>query len=182
MDAGAGDDAGDGVWVTYGELAKARNIERRAAVRLAQRHRWRRQAGNDGLTRALVPPDWLKPVDRARDVAGDDVARRTSDDAPDDAGNVARAIAVLQQAVDVLQDQFAAERVRGDDARDKADRAETTTAGLRQRLDDLTAKLADAQAELATALDLAAQSAAELEATQIGLGDALADVAELRQA
>ena len=31
MDAGAGDDAGDGVWVTYSELAKARGIERRAA-------------------------------------------------------------------------------------------------------------------------------------------------------
>ena len=62
-----GDDTSDGQWVTYGELAKARNIERRAAVRLAQRRRWRRQAGNDGLARVLVPPDWLKPVDRARD-------------------------------------------------------------------------------------------------------------------
>jgi hypothetical protein len=155
MDAGAGDDAGDGVWVTYGELAKARNIERRAAVRLAQRRRWRRQAGNDGLARVLVPHDWLKPTDRSRDIAGDVAAHQTGDDTHDDAGNVARAISVLQQAVDMLQDQLAAERVRGDDARDRAGRAETTAASLRDRLDDLTAKLADAQAELAAAMDAA---------------------------
>ena len=48
-----------GVWMTYGELAVARDIQRDAARRLAQRHRWRRHTGNDGLARVLVPREWL---------------------------------------------------------------------------------------------------------------------------
>ena len=50
----AGDDAG--VWMTYDELAVARDIKRDGARRLAQRHRWRRHAGNDGL-----PVFWCRP-------------------------------------------------------------------------------------------------------------------------
>ena len=44
-------------WLTYGQLAEARQIGRRAAVRLAQRHRLRRQPGNDGTVRVWVPAD-----------------------------------------------------------------------------------------------------------------------------
>jgi hypothetical protein len=43
----AGDIAAVGAWMTYGQLADARGISRRAAIRLTQRHRWRRQKGND---------------------------------------------------------------------------------------------------------------------------------------
>jgi hypothetical protein len=48
---------GDGSWMTYGQLAEARQIGRRAAVRLAQRHHLRRQPGNDGSVRVWVPAD-----------------------------------------------------------------------------------------------------------------------------
>jgi hypothetical protein len=56
-DAGTPADAGDGSWLTYGHLAEARQIGRRAAVRLAQRHHLRRQPGNDGTVRVWVPAD-----------------------------------------------------------------------------------------------------------------------------
>src|SRR5262249_46803243 len=50
-------DTGDGTWMTYGQLADARQIGNRAAVRLAQRHHLRRQPGNDGSVRIWVPAD-----------------------------------------------------------------------------------------------------------------------------
>jgi hypothetical protein len=178
MDAGAGDDAGDGVWVTYSELAKARGIERRAATRLAQRRRWRRQAGNDGLARVLVPHDWLRPADRGRDIAGDDVARRASDDA----GNVARAIAVLQRAVDMLQDQLAAERGRGDDAGDRADRSGATAAELRAQLADAQAALSAAQADVEQMEARTAELAARLDQARAEAQQAAQAASELRRA
>jgi hypothetical protein len=50
------DDAGTtGRWMTYDELAEMRGIKRIGAVRLVQRYKWRRQAGNDGRARVLVP-------------------------------------------------------------------------------------------------------------------------------
>jgi hypothetical protein len=58
------DVTGTGRWLTYAELATLRGIKRVGAVRLVQRHKWRRQAGNDGLARVLVPHDALEPVRR----------------------------------------------------------------------------------------------------------------------
>src|SRR3954451_2212382 len=46
-----------GRWLSYAELAEMRGITRKAAARLTLRHGWRRQPGNDGATRVLVPPD-----------------------------------------------------------------------------------------------------------------------------
>jgi hypothetical protein len=55
------DDSGtpgeSGRWLNYAELAELRGITRKAAIRLTQRHQWRRQPGNDGATRVLVPAD-----------------------------------------------------------------------------------------------------------------------------
>jgi hypothetical protein len=47
---------GDGARrMTYAELAAVRGISPASAKRLAQRHRWGRQVGNDGVTRVTVP-------------------------------------------------------------------------------------------------------------------------------
>ena len=79
MDSGGNSDHGgdgNGRWLTYGEIAASRGTSRIAAVRLTQRHKWRRQMGNDGLARVFVPPDMLP-----NDVAGntiDDVTRNTA--------------------------------------------------------------------------------------------------------
>jgi hypothetical protein len=51
MDDTEATDVGEGRWKTYGEPAVARQIGRRAAIRLAQHHRLRRQPGNDGKVR-----------------------------------------------------------------------------------------------------------------------------------
>jgi hypothetical protein len=41
--------------MTYAELAQARGISLASARRLARRHAWGRQAGNDGVIRVTVP-------------------------------------------------------------------------------------------------------------------------------
>jgi hypothetical protein len=51
----------EGRWLTYGELATIRGTKRASAVKLAQRERWPRRAGNDRsqTVRVLVPEQWL---------------------------------------------------------------------------------------------------------------------------
>ncbi len=61
MDGGT-DDAGDGTrWMTYAELAAAREITKASATRLAFRKGWPRQTGNDGQARVAVPPAGQEP-------------------------------------------------------------------------------------------------------------------------
>jgi hypothetical protein len=84
MDAGtdsAGDSAEDGTWLTYGELAEIRGIDRHSAVKLVARHRWRRQKDNRGTLRILVPPDWAVGRDRGTD-KGTDQGMDTGTDMP----------------------------------------------------------------------------------------------------
>ena len=42
--------------MTYAELAQARAISPASAKRLARRHNWHRQVGNDGIVRAAAYP------------------------------------------------------------------------------------------------------------------------------
>jgi hypothetical protein len=56
----AGSDDG-GRWLTKRELAAVRRISIGSADRLIRKQGWRRQPGNDGRVRALIPPDWLSP-------------------------------------------------------------------------------------------------------------------------
>jgi hypothetical protein len=59
---------GDGARrMTYAELAQARGISLASARRLARRHRWARQAGNDGVVRVTVP---LPALQRAPEPPG----------------------------------------------------------------------------------------------------------------
>jgi hypothetical protein len=51
----------DMVWATYGEIAEAKGISKRSVARMAQRHRLRRQPGNDGKVRVLISRDMLAP-------------------------------------------------------------------------------------------------------------------------
>lgn len=52
----------DGRWMTFPELAEARGTSRHAAEVLVRRHKWRKQDGNDGRVRVLVPPGFDRPV------------------------------------------------------------------------------------------------------------------------
>jgi hypothetical protein len=66
------------VRLTYTELAKARGITLPAARRLALRHKWRKQLGNDGLTHVWVPVAALP-----RDGTSDPIPDLRPDSAPD---------------------------------------------------------------------------------------------------
>jgi hypothetical protein len=95
-----GPPADDGRWLSYAELAEVRGITRKAAARLALRHRWRRQPGNDGATRVLVPgtvqrkltppPTSLTPPS--------DSAVTPPPDGPSDAATFAAALAAITEA------------------------------------------------------------------------------------
>jgi hypothetical protein len=47
----------DDRWMTYDDVAHMRGTSRDAAIRWVQRRKLRRQPGNDGRIRVLVPPD-----------------------------------------------------------------------------------------------------------------------------
>src|SRR3954453_16186658 len=74
----------DTVRITYAELARARGVSMAAARRLAQRHRWPKQVGNDGLSHVLVPTIYLVPSendagDVTTDVTGDVTTNAAAD-------------------------------------------------------------------------------------------------------
>ena len=175
MDLGV-DDVGDGRWMTHMELAQAREISTASAIKLALRHGWRKQKDNRGTLRCYVPAEFVAPKKDTRAVMAG-------------GAEASAAIAALQSAVTMLGDQLTHERTRAD--------------GLRERVDDLTGRLANAKAELAAAREPAdrhhasAQEAVreigraaeteadlrrELGAAQMALSEAQADAAELRQA
>ena len=162
------DDAGTtGRWMTYDELAALRGIKRIGAVRLVQRYKWRRQAGNDGRARVLVPHDALQPV-RGTD-AGSSAPMRVaptstgSGGGTDAATMLAGAMAALEDAVSGLREQLDAanarvERVEADrsDERLRADRADAALTAERARADALRERLDAREGDLSlvkTALD-----------------------------
>jgi hypothetical protein len=147
------DDAGStGQWMTYGEIAAARGTSRIAAVRLVQRHKWRRQAGNDGKARALVPPDMVQP----ERVIPPDVASNTAGDVTGHDQLLAGAIAALEDAVQVLREQLERSEAGRADERQRADRAESARTELRGQLEALNTQLAQAQAAVQGADELRA--------------------------
>ncbi len=125
------DDAGDGTrWMLYSELAKARNISKASATRLAFRKGWPRRTGNDGQARVAVPSAAQVPTSDA-----------THDDTP---GNTH---AIRDDVIPDVRDDEALqrERQRADHAEGRADKAEAREAELHGKLDrqgrELTASL-----------------------------------------
>jgi hypothetical protein len=84
------DGAADGRWLTYDEIAAVRGTQRVGAIRWVQRHKWRRQPGNDGLVRVLVPPDALTPTTPPR--------RSAPTVTPDSAAAFTVALATIREA------------------------------------------------------------------------------------
>lgn len=161
----AGNDAGTSRWVSYDELAKVRGIERIGAVRLVQRKRWRRQKGNDGHARVLVPLDELVKVrgtyagtDRGS-LAYEDAPDGASDDAGNGAGNGARedagTIAAFHRAMTVLAkatgSELATLKAQLAETQGRCTKAETALADERSRLDQARTQL-DAERGRADAL------------------------------
>lgn len=152
----AGDVAGDGKWLSYEELAAIRQISRRAAVRMTQRHRLRRQPGNDGKMRVWVSGDMLAPT--VRTLQRDDIG----DDARDRAGVMSvhtRALAVLEETVTGLMQRAEAAEARSDAALAVADRTLAQLADAGARADHLQRDLTAAMA----AMDMARSEAREAQ-------------------
>jgi hypothetical protein len=123
------DGAGDGAWLTYAEMANQCGISLRAAVRRTQRQRLRRQPGNDGKVRVLVPRDMLEPSQRA---SQDKVRSDRAGDARD----------ALRTAIEALKGENAAQtsliaelRIGLEQARAESQEAREALAELR-RADD----------------------------------------------
>jgi hypothetical protein len=150
----------DGRWMTYGELATIRGIDRQSAVKLVRRQRWRRQEGNNGVTRVFVPSDQLTRA-RYRDEGRAEAADEPGDEAQDTAA-FETALATIRAAhaseISVLRDardaaelsrhsaQALAERAiamladattLADRADERASRAEARAEELRTTVDDL---------------------------------------------
>src|SRR4051794_17470928 len=135
----------DTVRLTYAQLARARGVSIGAARRLAQRHRWPKQVGNDGLSHVLVPATFLVGSDPDATGVASDVATHVAPDITDDSSqshgvatdylvaalaNVATDIA-RHVAADVATDVIATLREQVTDLRvqlsaryERADRAE----------------------------------------------------------
>src|ERR1700733_15229490 len=90
----------DGRWMTYGQIATLRRISKASAERLVRRHRWRRQADNQGFVRVLVPLDWCDPVPPTSPDVLPDIRRDATPDITPVIAPLQAAIAMLQQQLD----------------------------------------------------------------------------------
>ena len=169
----------DGAWLSYPELARLRGINLTSAFRLARRHGWRRQKGNDGKLRVLVPA-----ADRTIDLdKSDDRGRREPDKGQDN--DLALVVAALRsdtmEVIRPLQDAIAVLEAQLTEANSRTDRADQALAGERARADVLREQLDAAHTALVTAQGEATDAVARAEAAQIGQAEAEADTAELRR-
>jgi len=156
-------DGGDSArWMTFAELGAARGISKASAIKLIRRHGWRRQRDNQGHVRALVPLTW---AEREGDGEPDSPAGSPPDVSPD-AGVVAGALAALKTAVMTLREQLDAANARAERAETRADRAEASITGERQRADVLRDRLDAAKAQVAAAEAAAEQERAEAQVAQ----------------
>ena len=107
------DDVGDDVrWLSYGELAQAREISTASAIRLVFRRKWRRQDGNDGTVRVAVPVDEANPQSEVADSDGDGVGR----DIGQVVGLLETATAMLRERGEEADVMFAALNANAEEA------------------------------------------------------------------
>jgi hypothetical protein len=145
-DGDIADDTASGQWLTYGQLADARGISRRAAIRLTQRHRWRRQKGNDGFARVWVPDEMTTP-------RGDDTA--TVDADADDDTTTDRPTPFRAKALAALETALTDANSRADQALALANRLGAQIAGATERAITAEAARDQARAEAQSAREAA---------------------------
>jgi hypothetical protein len=152
---------GGGRWMTKAEFAALSGIMVASADRLIRRHHWRKERGNDGRARVLVPPPWCNPragnTTDTRTPAADDPTGDPTDSPPGNSTDttagpkdIDRVISGLERALTALREQLDRERTRADAAEGRADRAESRVhaieaelAAARATADALRADLAE---------------------------------------
>ncbi len=165
-------------WLTHRQLAEIRGISTASAIKLALRHGWRKQKDNRGTVRCLVPPEWASPKDTQAMASADERADTGADKSSEISflrGAYEAALEAKKAQIDALEGQiealkgeivsktaliesFEAEREGLLAAQARADRAEASIAGERNRADALRDRLDAAQDELRQARDAADQT------------------------
>jgi hypothetical protein len=179
MRADDGADAEPGSrWLTHRQLAEIRGISTASAIKLALRHGWRKQKDNRGTVRCLVPPEWTNPKDTAAIASVDeraDVGADKSFEISSLQSAYEAALRAKQAQIDALEGQiealkgeivskttlihsFEAERDGLLAVQARADRAEASIVGERNRADALRERLEATQDELRQAREAADQA------------------------
>lgn len=116
-------DSSDDVLLSYAELAKRFGIQTASAKRLAQRRKWHRVIGNDGIARVHVP---VLAITRrvSNDVPDDRSGDDASDVSPPVTADLSILVARLEGVIEGLQGQVEAERKRAVSEQQRADAAE----------------------------------------------------------
>lgn len=134
-------DTDEGRWLTYRQIADLRGISKASAERLVRRHRWRRQEDNQGVTRALVPPEWTD-VAPARSTA--DTSDIRADGAPDVTPAAAAFEAALVAVRETKDSEISTLRERAEAAERRADAADTDRRAAIALTEQSVAALAEA--------------------------------------
>jgi hypothetical protein len=137
------EDSGDS-WLTYAEAGQRLGVSPEAARAKAARKRWRRQVGNDGLARVLLPGD-LPVTARSRTPRDRPVTSRSTP------GHV-QLIKTLESHVESLKAQLATTEARLAAADARSDAADAALLEERAKVGQAIAAFAD----LADKLDLLA--------------------------
>lgn len=111
-------------WLTYKEAAERLSISPEAARQKAIRGRWQRTKGNDGKARIRLPDGWTDAVRTP-----DERAKKRPVRTPNEQVNAERAISALENHVETLKVELAAERDRTGQVREDLERE-------RQRADE----------------------------------------------
>ena len=163
---------GDGARrMTYAELAESRRISVSSAERLVRRKHWRRQVGNDGVVRILVPLDDTQNPKEGVDPDNGESVRTTrstiriSDDVRGTIRTLETAVRTLGEQLEVANTSLVAERQRVDALQVVLTEERRRVEDGRKRIDELHVDLADA----VTAERIAAGEAAALRAILEGL-------------
>jgi hypothetical protein len=151
-------------WLSYAELAEARGISKRSAIRLTFRHRWQRQKGNDGTVRVAVPMSELERRPDGTAVIDDDRGVNTHADSG--------IIKALAAAVLELQERAERDKVEITRERSRADAFEVQVRELLTTLSAVRDNVAQLREERATAN-------AKADAAETRVDDLMAQVREL---
>jgi chromosome segregation ATPase len=154
---------------------------------MTQRQRLRRQPGNDGKVRVLVPRDMLKPSHRASQGDGRNVDRPADlDDASDAQDALRTAIEALQGENTALKGQVETQAALIAELRVGLDQERQAIAGALSRAEAAEARAQAAEAQVRLQAQEAQQTAEalrrDLEAARIAQADAEADADAMRQA
>jgi hypothetical protein len=149
----------DMVWATCEEIAEAKGISKRAVARMTQRHRLRRQPGNNGKVRVLISRDMLAPSHRAS---------QRADESDEQLGTLQPVRTAYDTALAAKDQEIAARDAVVVELRTSLDQARAELSEARMEISALTIAAEQAEAAARTA----EERAAEMEKARGEGGDA----------